>query len=190
MQARPHEGRHESRAATAIARLYQDLGVLRYGNLIEIPAIDLAGATPRYTATQIREAVKVTGDLVMITGAHAWHDQPDHGQHILRCPYQVLTEARKFHGDELAVILAGQAGLLRAMLHASPALAARFPVIIGFPGYTPSSSPPSSRPWSPKPDLPSPPTPPAMPSRQDFAARAARPWWGSRSRGSTHGRGR
>ena len=138
MQARPHEGRHESRAATAIARLYQDLGVLRYGNLIEIPAIDLAGATPRYTATQIREAVKVTGDLVMITGAHAWHDQPDHGQHILRCPYQVLTEARKFHGDELAVILAGQAGLLRAMLHASPALAARFPVIIGFPGYTPA----------------------------------------------------
>jgi Holliday junction resolvasome RuvABC ATP-dependent DNA helicase subunit len=24
------------------------------------------------------------------------------------------------------------------MLHASPALAARFPVIIGFPGYTPA----------------------------------------------------
>jgi hypothetical protein len=32
---------------------------------------------------------------------------PDHGQHILRCLYQLLTESRKFHGDELAVILAG-----------------------------------------------------------------------------------
>jgi hypothetical protein len=47
------------------------LGVLHYGNLIEIPAADLAGITPRDTATQIREAVKVTGNLVMITGAHA-----------------------------------------------------------------------------------------------------------------------
>ena len=40
-----------------------DLGVLRYGNLIEIPAVDLAGVTPRDTAAQIREAIKVTGDV-------------------------------------------------------------------------------------------------------------------------------
>src|SRR6478752_7709553 len=86
-----------------------------------------AGPTARDTAAQVTEAVKVTGDLVMITGAHAWHDLPGHGQHILRCLYQILTEARKYHGDELAIILAGQAGPLRDMLHATPALAARFP---------------------------------------------------------------
>jgi hypothetical protein len=131
-------GTDKSRAAIAIARLYCDLGILHYGNLIEIPAADLPGATTRDTAAQIQESVKVTGNLVMITGAHAWHDLPGHGQHILRCLYQILAEARKFHGDELAVILAGQADPLRAMLHASPALAARFPVIIGFPGYTPA----------------------------------------------------
>ncbi|HEY2269234.1 MAG TPA: hypothetical protein VGI96_41915 [Streptosporangiaceae bacterium] len=133
MEALPSSG-----TAIAIARLYCDLGVLHYGNLIEIPTADLPGATTRDTAAQIRESVKVTGDLVMITGAHAWHDLPGHGQHILRCLYQILTEARKFHGDELAVILSGQAGPLRAMLHASPALAARFAMIIGFPGYTPA----------------------------------------------------
>ena len=131
-------GTGKSRAAAAIARLYRDLGVLSYGNLIELHAADLAGATARDTATQIREAVKVTGDLVMITGAHAWHDLPGHGQHLLRCLYQLLTEARKYHGDELAVILAGQAGPLRDMLHAAPALAARFPAVIDFPGYTPA----------------------------------------------------
>jgi hypothetical protein len=130
-------GTGKSRAATAVAGLYRDLGVPRYGNLIEIPAVDLPGATPRDTAEQVREAVKVTGDLVMITGAHAWHDLPGHGQHLLRCLYQLLTESRKFHGDQLAVILAGRAGPLRAMLHASPALAARFPAVIDFPGYTP-----------------------------------------------------
>ena len=129
-------GTGKSRAAAALAALYRDLGVLRYGNLIEIPAIDLPGPTARDTAAQVTEAVKVTGDLVMITGAHAWHDLPDRGQHLLRCLYQLLTEARKFHGDELAIILAGQAGPLRDMLHATPALAARFPAVIDFPGYT------------------------------------------------------
>jgi stage V sporulation protein K len=129
-------GTGKSRAAAAIAGLYRDLGVLRYGNLIEIPAADLPGVTPRDTAAQVAEAVKVTGDLVMITGADAWHDLPDHGQHLLRCLYQILTEARKYHGDELAVILAGRSGPLRDMLHAAPALAARFPAVIDFPGYT------------------------------------------------------
>ena len=129
-------GTGKSRAASAIARLYRDLGVLRYGNLIEISAVDLTGATPRDTAAQIRAAIKITGDLVMITGVHDWEDLPDHGQHILRCLYQLLTEARKFHGDELAIILAGHAGPLRGILHASPALAARFPAVIAFPGYT------------------------------------------------------
>jgi hypothetical protein len=131
-------GTGKSRAAAAIAGLYRDLGVLRYGNLIEFPAADLPGRIPRDTAAQVNEAVKVTGDLLMITGAHAWHDLPDRGQHLLRCLYQLLTEARKFHGDELAIILAGQAGPLRDMLHASPALAARFPAVIDFPGYTPA----------------------------------------------------
>ena len=74
----------------------------------------------------------------MITGAHAWHALPDHGQHLLRCLYQLLTESRKFHGDEPAVILTGEADALRAMLHASPALAARFPAVIVFPGHTPA----------------------------------------------------
>jgi len=103
-------GTGKSRAATALGRLYQNLGVLCYGNLIEIPAADLADSAPGDTAAQVREAVKVTGDLVMITGAHIWEDLPDHGQHLLRCLYQILTEARKFHGDELAVILSGQPG--------------------------------------------------------------------------------
>ena len=45
----------KSRAARALARVFQDLGLLTDGRLIEIAAADLAGATPRYTATQVAE---------------------------------------------------------------------------------------------------------------------------------------
>ena len=74
----------------------------------------------------------------MITDAHTWRALPDRGQHVLRCLYRKLTQARGSTAtDELAIILAGQAGPLRGLLQASPPLAARFPAIINFPGYTP-----------------------------------------------------
>jgi len=66
----------------------------------------------------------------MIPDAHAWCRLPDRGQQVLRRLYQELTEWR----DDLAVILAGQAGPLRGLLRASPPLAARFPAVIDFPG--------------------------------------------------------
>ena len=47
------------------------------------------------------------------------------------CDYERLP-------SELAIILSGRNDPLHALLAASPALAARFPAIIDFPGYTPA----------------------------------------------------
>jgi ATP-dependent exoDNAse (exonuclease V) alpha subunit len=134
-------GTGKSRAARALARVYKDLGLLAYGQLIEIAAADLAGATPRATATQVAEVIKPAGDLLLITGAHTWHALPDRGQHLLSCLYQQMTAAHRDHEghpDELAIILSGRKDPLHALLAANPALAARFPAIIDFPGYTPA----------------------------------------------------
>ena len=55
---------------------------------------------------------------------------------------QDSKRARHWHrhsrNNELVVILAGQPGPLRDMLAAARALAARFPAVIDFPGYTPA----------------------------------------------------
>jgi len=76
---------------------------------------------------------------MMITDAHTWHTLPDRGQHVLRGLYQQLTEARESRPpDQLAIILAGQPDPLRQLLRATPQLAARFPTVIDFPGYTPA----------------------------------------------------
>jgi AAA lid domain/ATPase family associated with various cellular activities (AAA) len=132
-------GTGKSRAARAVASLYQQLGLLTYGKLTEIEAADLVGATPRDTAVQVAEAVRPTGDLLMITGVHAWHALPGHGQHVLRCLYQAMThDHKRGRNEELVIILSGQSGPVREMLAASPALAARFPAVIDFPGYTPA----------------------------------------------------
>jgi hypothetical protein len=52
-----------------------------------------------------------------------------------------MTAAHRDHErlpGELAIILSGRKQELHALLAASPALAARFPAVIDFPGYTPA----------------------------------------------------
>jgi AAA lid domain/ATPase family associated with various cellular activities (AAA) len=132
-------GSGKTRAAKAVARIYAGLGLLS-GDLREIAAADLAGTTLRETGVLVDEmGRRASGDLVMINDAHAWYGLADHGRHLLRCLYKELTVSRDHshnHSSGLAVILAGPEGPLRDMLRANPALAARFPAVINFPGYT------------------------------------------------------
>jgi len=126
-------GTGKSRAARAAARVYAELGLLSSGHADEVAAASVAGATPRETGVLVGETVRrAAGGIVMIPDAHTWCRLPDRGQQVLRRLYQELTEWR----DDLAVILAGQASPLRSLLRASPPLAARFPAVIDFPGYT------------------------------------------------------
>ena len=132
-------GTGKSRAATAVGQSYRDLGALRTGHVIEVPASDLAGAGPRETGTLLGEAVRpASGGILMITDAHDWYRLPEHGRQVLGLLYRQLTEYRKEMKDELAVILAGQADPVRKMLHGHPPLAARFRAVIEFRGFTPA----------------------------------------------------
>ena len=126
-------GTGKSRAARAVARIYRELGLLSSGHLDEVAAASIVGATPRETGVLVGETVRrATGGIMMIPDVHAWCRLPDRGQQVLRRLYPELTEWR----DDLAVILAGQASPLRGLLRASPPLAARFPAVIDFPGYS------------------------------------------------------
>ena len=130
-------GSGKTRAARAVARVYTGLGLLAFGHLREIAAADLTGTTLQETGTLVGEAARrAAGDLLMINDAHTWYRLPDRGRHLLRCLYQELTDSRDHSAGQLAVILAGRVGPLRDLLRASPALAARFPAVIDFPGYT------------------------------------------------------
>jgi AAA lid domain/ATPase family associated with various cellular activities (AAA) len=131
-------GSGKSRAARAIARIYMNLGILEIGHLDEVAAATLVGATSRETETLLSDAVsKAVGSVLMITGVHAWRDLPDRGEQMLARLYRELTDSRNHRGDQLAVILAGHKDPVVGLLGSSPPLAARFPVVIDFPGYTP-----------------------------------------------------
>jgi SpoVK/Ycf46/Vps4 family AAA+-type ATPase len=132
-------GTGKSLTAAAVGQVYRKLGVLTTGHVIEAAALDLVGAGPGETAKLVAEAVRpASGGILMINDAHEWRRLPGHGQQVvLRRLYEQLTEYRSERRDELAVILAGQAGPLRSLLDSSPPLAARFRAFADFPGFTP-----------------------------------------------------
>ena len=130
-------GSGKTRAARAMARIYTGLGLLAFGQLREIAAADLAGSTLQETGTLVEEAARrAGGDLLMINDAPAWYGLPDRGRHVLRFLYKELTFSRDHAAGQVAVILAGRACALHDPQRANPALAARFPAVIDFPGYT------------------------------------------------------
>jgi hypothetical protein len=132
-------GTGKSRAAAAVGHIYRDLGFLSPGHVLEVAAADLAGATGRETGLLLRDAAdRANGGILMITAADAWAALPDRGQQVLRCLYDELTELRNQQIGRIAVILAGHAAPLHGLLATSPPLAARFPAVIDFPGYTPA----------------------------------------------------
>jgi SpoVK/Ycf46/Vps4 family AAA+-type ATPase len=127
-------GTGKSRAAEAVARVYHDLGVLTSGHITETATAELTDTTALDTTKLVREAVsRARGGLLFIPDAHALADLQIRDQLVLRCLQEALTQFR----DDLIVILAGRAAPLHSLLRASPPLAARFPVIIDFPRYTP-----------------------------------------------------
>jgi ATPase family associated with various cellular activities (AAA) len=131
-------GSGKSRTAAAVGQAYRKLGVLSNGRVLEMAAAELSGAGPEETGKLMGEAARLAGGgILMVSDAHAWDRLPDHGHQVLRRLYEVLSEYRLTLGDDLAVILAGEAEPLGRMLRGIPPLEARFRAVIDFPGYTP-----------------------------------------------------
>jgi hypothetical protein len=115
------------------------------GLVLEMVAPELAGAGPEETGNLVSEATRLAnGGILMVSDAHAWDRLPEHGHQVLRRLYEVLSEYRLTLGDNLAVILAGEAEPSGRMLRGIPPLEARFRAVIGIPGYTPQELSPSS----------------------------------------------
>jgi transcriptional regulator with XRE-family HTH domain len=130
-------GTGKSRTAAALGQAYRNLGVLSRGHVIETAAADLVETGPQKTATLMTDAIRpASGGILLIDAAHDWYRLPDCGRHMMRRLYAELTEYRQERKDELAVILAGEAGRLQKLLDGNPSVAARFRAVIHFPGYT------------------------------------------------------
>lgn len=128
-------GTGKTTVARLLAKLYQKIGVLSQGHLVEVDRSGLIagylGQTAIKTAEVIEEAM---GGILFIDEAYslAADDQDSYGKECI----STILKAMEDHRDDFIVIVAGYDNLMHQFIDSNPGLRSRFNKYFHFPDYT------------------------------------------------------
>ncbi|MDR0269449.1 AAA family ATPase [Paenibacillus sp.] len=128
-------GTGKTTVARIIAKLFQKMGVLSKGHLIEVERADLVGEYIGHTAQKTRDLVKkALGGILFIDEAYslARGGEKDFGKEAIDCLVKVMEDKHQ----DLIVILAGYPNEMDMFMETNTGLPSRFPIKIDFPDYT------------------------------------------------------
>jgi stage V sporulation protein K len=128
-------GTGKTSVARIMAKLFQTMGVLTKGHLIEVERADLVGEYIGHTALKTRELVKkAQGGILFIDEAYslARGGEKDFGKEAI----DTLVKAMEDHKNQFVLILAGYCLEMEQFLTMNPGLPSRFPIQVDFPDYS------------------------------------------------------
>ncbi|WP_106767790.1 AAA family ATPase [Paenibacillus faecalis] len=127
-------GTGKTTVARIIAKLFQKMGVLNKGHLIEVERADLVGEYIGHTAQKTRDLVKkAIGGILFIDEAYslARGGEKDFGKEAI----DTLVKAMEDHKNQFILILAGYSDEIDFFMCSNPGLHSRFPIQMDFPDY-------------------------------------------------------
>ncbi|MCM3627606.1 AAA family ATPase [Paenibacillus glycanilyticus] len=128
-------GTGKTTIARIVAKLFQKMGVLAKGHLIEVERADLVGEYIGHTAQKTRDMVrKAIGGVLFVDEAYslARGGEKDFGKEAI----DTLVKAMEDHRNQFVLILAGYPAEIDHFLLTNPGLPSRFPIQIDFPDYS------------------------------------------------------
>ncbi|MFD0691770.1 AAA family ATPase [Actinomadura fibrosa] len=129
-------GTGKTAVARLLARVFERLGVLSSGHLVEASRSRLVGRYVGETAVKTRDvAQRAVGGVLFIDEAYALTEttmSEDYGQEAIAELLKVMEDNR----DDLVVIVAGYEREMQRFIASDPGLASRFPSTIRFPDFT------------------------------------------------------
>lgn len=128
-------GTGKTTVARIFGRMFEAMGVLPKGHLIECERADLVGEYIGHTAQKTREQLKrAMGGILFIDEAYslARGGEKDFGKEAI----DTLVKAMEDHKDQLVLILAGYRREMEIFLETNPGLRSRFPIHIDFEDYS------------------------------------------------------
>ncbi|WP_274650646.1 AAA family ATPase [Paenibacillus humicola] len=132
---RGNPGTGKTTIARIVAKLFNKMGVLSKGHLIEVERADLVGEYIGHTAQKTRDLVrKALGGVLFVDEAYslARGGEKDFGKEAI----DTLVKAMEDYRNQFVLILAGYPLEIEHFLMTNPGLPSRFPIQIDFPDYS------------------------------------------------------
>ena len=128
-------GTGKTTVARLIGKIYQNLGILSKGHLVETDRAGMVGEYVGHTAIKTKNIIdKAKGGILFIDEAYSLTPQiggNDFGQEAV----DTLLKEMEDNRDELIVIVAGYPDLMNGFLQSNPGLQSRFNTFITFEDY-------------------------------------------------------
>lgn len=128
-------GTGKTTVARIMGRLFQEIGVLSKGQLVEVQRADLVGGYIGSTAPKTLEKIQeALGGILFIDEAYTLvgKGSNDFGQEAI----DTLLVEMENHRDDFIVIVAGYKEQMQSFIESNPGLASRFTSYFDFPDYT------------------------------------------------------
>ncbi|MDF2923365.1 MAG: spoVK [Paenibacillaceae bacterium] len=128
-------GTGKTTVARLVAKLFQEMGILSKGHLIEVERADLVGEYIGHTALKTRELIKkALGGILFIDEAYslARGGEKDFGKEAI----DTLVKAMEDYKNQFVLILAGYQEEMEFFLKTNPGLPSRFPIQVDFSDYS------------------------------------------------------